>query len=121
MAAHEDERTVVDVRHPDRAALARLTPAGGPGAARAGGDVGARVERPADALAVAVGGVVGDRDGHPGRAVHRRTAADVSLTSMWRTNAPVTWAVRCGRSQRSHRDSCTGRVTMTISSWRLGS
>src|SRR3954452_22700500 len=64
--AHEGD---VAVAHVDRPALGRgawrrllADPAGGPGARHAAGDLGPRVERPADALPVALDRVVGDGD-----------------------------------------------------------
>ena len=75
----------VAVAHVDRAALRRGAGrrlarhvAGRPRARDARGDLGARVERAAHALAVALGRVVGDRDQHRLSGQSRRSSPTVS-------------------------------------------
>jgi len=70
--ADVDDIATLQVADEDRSAGPGLDPAGGVGAGDAGGDLGLLVERSADPLAEAFGGVVGDGDEHLGADDDRR-------------------------------------------------
>jgi hypothetical protein len=63
-AANIDDVATLEVAHEDGSVVAGLEPTGGMGPGDARGDLGLLVERPADALAEPLGGVIGDSDEH---------------------------------------------------------